>query len=367
MRRHLLSAAVPASHGSPVGLKIHYLLCAALLVFVLVLSSDPASAQTSDSGSISVSGEVDRKTITIGDNILYTVTVVHPQGVTVEMPPFASNLGSFEIKDYRRPEREIESGRVTEKAEYVISTFTTGKYTIPPVVIAFLNPTGETSRLSTEEIEIEVQSVVATDADLTDVRNLKDPVDIPSQELPKWAKWAIGISILGIMIGFVWWLRRREGFVEEIIVVPVPPHEAALMGLDRLEGMNLPGKGQIREFYYELSDILRRYLCALTPGASMDLVTFELCDAVASGPLSGYSEKLAEWMGNHDFAKFAKAEPPSEECGADISNVRNFVNETAFLVSVAEAAETPGEAPEDEEPLPTPPDGPGEEPTGGLS
>lgn len=313
----------------------------AMLIFGMVLFPVPASAQAKASEfsaavkgpgegtEISVTGEVDRKTITIGDNVLYTVTVVHPFGVTVEMPPFASNLGAFEIKDYRRPDRVVKEGSVIEKAEYVISTFTTGKYTIPPVTIAFLNPSGKASRLATEEMEVEVRSVVSSESELTEVRDLKGPVTIPPQGLPAWAAWIIVFSISVIMAGIIWWLRSRDSVIEETILVPMPPHDAAIMGLDRLEARDLPGLDRVREFYYELSEILRRYLCALTPGASMDQVTFELCESIASGPLTEHSAKLAEWMEFHDFAKFAKAEPQTSECASDLARVRAFVFETA--------------------------------------
>lgn len=96
---------------------------------------------------ISVESHVDRATITIGDRILYTLTVKTDPSLKLEPLALGSNLGTFEVKDYKiyDPVKNKE-GKVINKSEYVITTFTTGEYVIPPIAIHYADPKGEKSK-----------------------------------------------------------------------------------------------------------------------------------------------------------------------------------------------------------------------------
>ncbi|RMG67493.1 MAG: hypothetical protein D6715_04655, partial [Calditrichaeota bacterium] len=74
-----------------------------------------------DQGGIEVRAAVDRNTITIGDRITYTLTIVHPESLQVQQPGPGANLGQFEIKDYHIDEPRHENGQVVEQFRYVIS------------------------------------------------------------------------------------------------------------------------------------------------------------------------------------------------------------------------------------------------------
>ena len=76
---------------------------------------------------ISVESHVDRATITIGDRILYTVIVTSDPEVKLEPLALGSNLGAFEVKDYKIHDQEKTKGGLNvDKSEYLITTFTTG-------------------------------------------------------------------------------------------------------------------------------------------------------------------------------------------------------------------------------------------------
>src|SRR4030042_871365 len=119
------------------------------------------SAQTEEAkGAVDLFSEVDKSRITIGDLILYTVTVTHDEWVKPELPGLAANLGGFEIRDYNVHEPEKLKGLVVSTVDYTISTFLTGEFEIPPLTIAYTT-TADTTRyfLSTEPIKITVESM----------------------------------------------------------------------------------------------------------------------------------------------------------------------------------------------------------------
>jgi hypothetical protein len=74
-----------------------------------------------------VSAGVDRKTITVGDRIVYTVRAEHDKDLVVDFPQLASTWGDFEVLSQRpmQPGKGSQGQVVTGK-EYVITAFTVG-------------------------------------------------------------------------------------------------------------------------------------------------------------------------------------------------------------------------------------------------
>jgi len=197
---------------------------------------------------IRVSAEVDKSVITIGDRIHYTITVSHHRNLHIEQPGPGANLGQFEIKDYNISEKIEEGDLVTQKFEYTISVFDTGKFVIPPFPIAFA-------------IEIYVKSVLTSEN--AEIKDIKPPLSVPFN----YRRWIfIGLATLVIIIGalftYYYLKQKKKGvklFKKEVIR---PAHEIALENLDTLE-KKMPSmyeNGEHKQFFTELSLILRTYL-----------------------------------------------------------------------------------------------------------
>ena len=147
------------------------------LFTLLMVFSHIASA--SEQSLISVESHVDRATITIGDRILYTLAVESDSAVKLEPLALGSNLGAFEVKDYKIHDPEkTRNGRIMNRSEYVITTFTTGEYVIPPITIDYTDPNGGKKQIQSEPLFILVKSVGATESDKEDIRGLKPPIEI---------------------------------------------------------------------------------------------------------------------------------------------------------------------------------------------
>ena len=103
------------------------------VLILLLFTSFALISRADEEFLISVESFVDRATITIGDRILYTLTVRSDSAVKLEPLALGSNLGAFEVKDYKiHDPKKTKDGKVVNKSEYIITTFTTGEYVIPP-------------------------------------------------------------------------------------------------------------------------------------------------------------------------------------------------------------------------------------------
>jgi hypothetical protein len=107
---------------------------------------------------------------------------------------------------------------------------------------------------------------------------------------------------------------------------PEPPYEEAIRALKKLEEKQYLTKGLIREFVFELSGILRRYLGRRFGSNAEDFTTEEIIDWINKAPLTASVKHSLEWFFNETHpVKFAKMIP-------DISTITQFLEETKLVV-----------------------------------
>ena len=226
--------------------KIHYKIS---ILFLFIIFPILVWTQEDQGERISVSSSVDKSRITIGDLVRYTVTVTHDENIEVEMPGLGANLGGFEIRDYDVQDPSKKDNMIVTEAEYIISTFLTGEFEIPPLTISYM--TAEDSAvqtLTTEKIKIVVESVKPSEAG--DILDIKSVVEIP-RDWWQTGRWFVlgGSLIILCIFGLILYRRKKQG--KGLLPVkkepPRPPHEIAYENLDRLRQSNLLEKGLIKQ------------------------------------------------------------------------------------------------------------------------
>ncbi len=286
---------------------------------------------------VTVTSAVDKSRITIGDLIEYTVKVSHRKDVKVEMPGLGANLGGFEIRDYRVDEPNQEAGRTISVYRYTVSTFLTGDFEIPPLTIRYTLPgSAKPGTLATEKIKIRVESVKPSEAG--DIRDIKPPVEIPLdwKRIAVWVGAGAGLVALAI-VGFLWYRRRRQG--KGLLPVrqepPRPAHEIAFEALARLEASDLLARGEVKAFYIEVSEIIRRYVEGRYGFVALEMTTEELLDALKrAGVDTEIHELFRVFLDRCDLVKFAKYEPRAESHPEILALARQIVERTMVIVPV---------------------------------
>ncbi|MBN1780114.1 hypothetical protein JW948_03245 [bacterium] len=314
---------------------------------ILVLLTGPARGLFSESTApITVSSEVDKSRITIGDLIHYSITVIHDDSVQVTLPGFAANLGSFEIRDYKIEDPEKEKGQIVSRASYTISTFFTGEFEIPPLAVQYT--AGQDSvpqTLMTEKIRIVVESMKASEAG--DIRDVKAPLEIPRNWWYTF-RWILpGLAVLMLAFAGILIYRRRKAGRSLIPVREAPPrpaHEIAIEALDNLILSEIWQKGEIKRFYTEISEIIREYINGRYFVVALEMTTTEV--------LAGLREHCREqdtfllfqtFLENCDLVKFAKLVPSEELHQQNIHLAYEIVERTKLeLTAPDEADAAPG-------------------------
>lgn len=161
------------------------------------------------------------------------------------------------------------------------------------------------------------------------LRDIKGPVYFPVNPLP-----LIVILCLIVVTGAFFLIRhilkRMKEKKEEAAVEIRPPHEIAYEALETLEAKGLPSQGRIKEFYYELSLIIRHYIESRFDIKAPEMTTEEFLFALrGSGALSGtHKNLLKEFLDLCDMVKFAKYGPTQKETDDSFNAAKRFVDET---------------------------------------
>jgi hypothetical protein len=312
--------------------------------FVLFLSIATAFSfafPAEEKSLISVESKVDKATITIGDRIIYTLTVKADPKIKLDPIPLGSNLGAFEIKDYKSypPEKDRE-GKIINRSDYNITTFTTGEYVVPPIEITYTDTQGEKKSISSERIFITVKSVGATEAEMVDIRGLKPPIDIKGRS-------KIFYLVVLLIIGagfFAWFYLRSRAKALKIPEIPEELRERAwevtVSELQKLRESDLLEKKLVKLYYINLSEIIRKYIQRRFQIVALDRTTQEIKQELKGIKLDlGTIEQIHRFLLDCDLVKFAKFIPSVEKIDENLKHGFDIVESTKPKEILAESSE----------------------------
>jgi hypothetical protein len=171
------------------------------------------------------------------------------------------------------------------------------------------------------------------DTPLPKVEEMKDILDLKG--FPIWDLrfvWAILISICILTLAFYvlsWWRRSRAR--GGAILPPKTALEVALQKLDDLINSRLIEVGQIRRFYFSLSDLFREFIERELGILACEETLEELKPELKKSPdLIPEEVKQAAWLLDlADMAKFAKFVPSKEEILQSVKVCRDWMMEVA--------------------------------------
>ncbi|MDE2724607.1 MAG: BatD family protein, partial [Gemmatimonadota bacterium] len=161
---------------------------------------------------------VDRDTITIGDPFVLRLRVHRGVDDKAEIAYGKNFPQPFEIRHTGGVETEqLKNGRVRETQDLVLAIYQVGAFRVPPVSVHFVNAEGDSGKITSQPIDVLVQSVRPEGT--TDIRDVKPPWVIVAQ-IPAWFWLAVGGLIL-LLAGLVWYIYRRRHRPE--VELPPPP------------------------------------------------------------------------------------------------------------------------------------------------
>ena len=283
--------------------------------------------------NVTVSAVLDSQQILIGDQINLDISVQFDEQLPISWPAFKDTItGQIEIVQSSIPDTvKKESGETIIHQRLVITSFDTGYIILPPLNFMFNNDSSQV--LSTEPHLIYVSDIpVEMEADIKDI---KEPYDVPFN-WRKWLKWGLIILlILAIIVGAILLWKRKAQKPTSTLARPKPKrpaHELALEKLEELRQKKLWQNDQTKQFYIELSDIIREYIEFQFDILALEMTTDETISALKlTGMDDSKTVPLKHMLQMADLAKFAKYTPLPNENEQCFEIARTFVNATLVM------------------------------------
>jgi hypothetical protein len=265
-----------------------------------------------------------------------------PNGATVMPPEPATSFGSVVVKEWNNrkfPQQKADS----VVFDYSLTTYKAENCTIPPLTYV-VETQNKQDTLRTETIPLKVIALCTSDS--VDIADLKPQQTTGSR--PLWWLWA-ALATAAVIAAIIVVLKyRKQKSSGAPIPPPKPPYEEALAALAALEAKQLLQKGMVREFVFELSDILKRYIERTFTINAAEFTTEEMLAWLAISPLDKERRNSMEWFfRNTDPVKFAKYLPDRATIDRFGGEVRGFLESTK-----------PAESGQKEPPAPVAPPGP---------
>jgi hypothetical protein len=296
---------------------------------------------------VKIRTEFDSAMIWIGDQINFTVTLEKPVGYLISIPVFRDTIVR-NIEILKGPFSDtslLKDGHVRIRQKYLITSFDSGFYQVPPV-FAELSTAGLIKRYYSDYSALRVMRAQIAPPDTASkifdiVKPIRAPLK-PGEILP----WVLLLLIAGVLIWYgiklVKKLRMKKAGVEPVIEAE-PAHIIAFRDLEKLKADQLWQNGELKAYYTILSEILRQYLDNRFGISSLELTTIETLSALTrSGFKDDYSyRKLKTVLTTSDLVKFAKYTPEPSENDILFEDAWDFVSKTrAEELPVVEIGDT---------------------------
>jgi hypothetical protein len=276
------------------------------------------------------SARMDATHITIGDQARVFIEVQNnPSTGTLQWAAIPDTFNTLEVVEKGKIDTIHQGGFVTYKQRLLITGFDSGAFKIPSFVFSVIPKSGNAYTVQTDSFTLGV-STVAVDTTKA-FKGIKNIIYVKST----WLDFLIlhlraimlGWLLLGVIIGLTIYLVKRSKRKPVAVGPILSLQDRTLKQLSDLEMKQLWQKNQPKEYYIQLTDIVRGYIEHRFSTPAMELTTDELLyKAQLHKELQPYYQLLADVLNTADLAKFAKYQPMPQQHMDAMSNARRFVD-----------------------------------------
>lgn len=285
---------------------------------------------------ISFKATLNKNKILIGEQVIYQLQLEYNGKVALEWPVFSDTLGIKQIEVIGVGEM-TESGnekRVIKQQQITITSFDSGFYAIPPALLIYNGDTIESNPLSLEVHTVEVDTSKAI-KDIKEIYEEEFSFSEYMQSIWEWIKenWyyvAGGVAVIALLLFFL--LRKKKPEEKTIPKIILPADVEALQKLKELENKKLWQNGLIKEYYVELSDVVRAYIERRYSVPALEQTTNEIMHNLRFAEMSdGARQNLTIILKTSDLVKFAKEQPVSYENDTAMQKSVQFIEMTTII------------------------------------
>ena len=240
--------------------------------------------------------------------------------------PEAKNFGALEVIHSYKIDTVRNGARYELIKKYGLTQFDSGKYTIQRIPVLINGKPFFSDSIKVEVNDIQVDTLKQKMYDIKDIAEVESPIGT-------WWIYILIFFAIGISGYFIYqFIKKRQNQPKAEVIVFKSPIEKATTLLQQLEIKELWQKGEIKDYYSELTDIARNYIEEEINIPAMESTTSELIDGLRKAAkqkklkLSNETvENLEKVLKQADLVKFAKVKPLDYEIEEDKKRISSSI------------------------------------------
>lgn len=275
-----------------------------------------------------VTSSIDSTSIKIGEQITYKIEVETDTVNTVIFPEGQTFMPLEMIESYQ-PDTTKYDAKYKLIKKYGLTQFDSGKYVIPKQKIIIAGKT-----FATDSMLVEVNDIVV-DTTKQKLYGIKPMMDVKKPS-SNWWLWLLLIIGIAAIIAFLvyWFIWRKKPLTEEEKIAQLPPYDRAKLALKQLDETKYLERAEIKEYYSELTFIIRKYLDEKVYDKALESTTDQLIDRLNLLQEGNQIELSKDDIKNieailkrADLVKFAKSAPDIELAKLDRQTVDTEIDQ----------------------------------------
>lgn len=239
--------------------------------------------------------------------------------------PNLKNIGALEVIQSYPIDTIKKDNRYELIKKYGLTQFDSGRYVVPSVKIFINSKPVFSDSLLVEVANVQVDTLRQKMFDIKDI--------VPAENsFGNWWKWLLILVLIAGLGAYIYWFiknHQKKKIEEEIYKTPI---EKATSLLNSLEKKELWQHGEIKEYYSELTDIVRNYIEEAIEIPAMESTTSELIQGLKIASLKKKMNLSKETIDNlfvvlkqADLVKFAKSKPLDFEITEDRKKIERAI------------------------------------------
>lgn len=240
--------------------------------------------------------------------------------------PNAKFFGALEVIQSYKIDTVKNGARYELIKKYGLTQFDSGKYTIPRIPVLINGKPSFSDSIKVEVNDVKVDTLKQKMYDIKDIAKVESP-------LGSWWIYLLILLAIGVIGYFVYkFIKKRQSQPKVEAIVYTSPIEKATSLLQQLEKKELWQKGEIKNYYSELTDIARNYIEEEIHIPAMESTTSELIEGLRKAAkqqklkLSNETvENLEKVLKQADLVKFAKVKPLDFEIEEDKKRISSSI------------------------------------------
>ncbi len=300
------------------------------LLAVAPLDAGALAAPQAAADAPTITARTEKTEAHVGDAIPFTITSIGPRAMPVVLPANL-DLGQFSELSRTLEEKDLGDGKMSRAFSLKIAAYEPGSFDIPSVELTYFGQDGTVKSVRTKPIPFTITSLLANEPEPKLKDNAASISVVQRDYLLLYIAGGLAAAGLGAIIALLIrrHLRRRKPAPPP--VPPRPAHEVAMEKLDRL-GAILAEGGDLRPFYFQLSEAIREYLGGRFGFDSLEMTTEELVAILRRIPLESsrgvVGSEIEGWLSACDLVKFAKVSPSQEQSRGALETAIRMVEAT---------------------------------------